>query len=59
MADLPADLLIVRHADDTTTTYEDVRYCLWRDGVTVYQHGEEIHHGDVVEVRAERAAVPA
>ena len=58
MADLPADRLTVLHHDDTVTVYEQVTYCLWRGGVTVYTAGAEVRHDDVVDVQAVRVAVP-
>ncbi|WP_169792418.1 hypothetical protein [Actinoplanes rectilineatus] len=51
MAHLYADVLLVVHHDDTRTAYEQVSYCPWRGGVTVYQDGEEIIHDDVLDVR--------
>ncbi|AEV86885.1 hypothetical protein ACWT_5867 [Actinoplanes sp. SE50] len=60
MADLPADLLVIVHHDDSVTRYEQVTYCPWPGGVTVYRNGEQIaEHNDVIGQHAERAAVPA
>ncbi len=45
-----ADQLDVHHHDDRVTTYTDVRYWPWPDGVTVYDRaGVEIgSHSDVL-----------
>lgn len=54
MADLPAARLVVVHHDDTETPYENVTYCPWRDGVTVYREGVQIdRHDDVLMLRTE------
>ncbi|MET8149948.1 hypothetical protein ACIBSW_11640 [Actinoplanes sp. NPDC049668] len=57
MAHTPADVLEIRHHDDTVSRYEGVSYCPWRGGVTVYQDGREIaRHDDVLDTRALRLA---
>lgn len=54
MADLPAARLVVVHHDDRETVYDDVTYCPWRDGVTVYRDGVQVgRHDDVLTVRTE------
>lgn len=57
MAHTTASRLEVHHFDDRVTTYDGVSYCLWRDGVTVYQHGVEIARHD--DVRSTVADTPA
>jgi hypothetical protein len=53
MAATRADLLEVRHHDDHISRYEQVTYCAWRGGVTVYRNGVEIaHHDDVLHTQA-------
>lgn len=57
MADLPADLLLVVHHDDTVSRYEQVTYCPWAGGVTVYRDGVQIaEHNDVIDMQAEKLA---
>lgn len=54
MADTRADRLVVKHHDDTETRYDNVTYCPWPDGVTVYRDGAEIaRHDDVLTVWTE------
>jgi hypothetical protein len=54
VADTRADRLVVKHHDDSETCYEQVTYCPWPDGVTVYRHGVEIaRHDDVLTVWTE------
>jgi hypothetical protein len=49
MAATRADLLEVRHHDDRISRYEEVTYCVWVGGVTVYRDGAEIaRHDDVL-----------
>lgn len=53
MAATRADVLEVRHHDDHVSRYEQVTYCAWRGGVTVYRHGVEIaRHDDVLHTQA-------
>jgi hypothetical protein len=60
MAATAVDVLEVRHHDDTVTVHEDVTYCVWRGGVTVYRAGVQLaRHDDVLTTNAHRAAVAA
>lgn len=57
MAATQADVLEVRHHDDHVSRYDEVTYCAWRGGVTVYRDGVEIaRHDDVLDTQALRAA---
>ena len=58
MAATRADVLEVHHHDDTVTRYEQVTYCAWRGGVTVYSGGEQVaEHDDVLHTQALKLAV--
>lgn len=53
MAATAADILEVRHYDDHISRYEQVTYCAWSGGVTVYRDGVEIvRHDDVLHTQA-------
>lgn len=57
MAATRADVLEVRHHDDRISRYEQVTYCAWRGGVTVYRDGEQVaRHDDVLDTQALRMA---
>jgi hypothetical protein len=57
VADTRADRLVVVHHDDRETVYEQVTYCPWRDGVTVYRDGVQIaRHDDVLTLHTEQLA---
>lgn len=53
MAATAADSLEIRHHDDHVSRYEQVTYCAWAGGVTVYRNGAEIaRHDDVLTTQA-------
>jgi hypothetical protein len=57
MAATQADVLEVHHYDDHVSRYDQVTYCAWRGGVTVYRDGVEIaRHDDVLDTQALRVA---
>ncbi|GIF40382.1 hypothetical protein [Actinoplanes xinjiangensis] len=57
MAATRADLLEVRHHDDRVSRYEQVTYCVWVGGVTIYRDGAEIaRHDDVLGAMALKRA---
>ena len=57
MAATAADVLEVRHYDDHVSRYEQVTYCAWTGGVTVYRAGVEIaRHDDVLNTQALKRA---
>ncbi|WP_433788991.1 hypothetical protein [Actinoplanes sp. CA-252034] len=57
MAATRADLLEIRHHDDRISRYEEVTYCAWVGGVTVYRNGTQIaRHDDVLGAQALRRA---
>lgn len=53
-----ADVIEVQHFDGSTTTYQDARYYLYRDGVTVVDEDGAIvgKHSDVLAVNGFAAA---
>jgi hypothetical protein len=56
MAATYADELLVVHHNDDETRYEQVSYCPWPGGVTVYRDGEEIVIHDVLRTEVNRLA---
>jgi hypothetical protein len=57
MAATEADILEIRHHDDHISRYEQVTYCAWTGGVTVYRDGTQIaRHDDVLNTEALRQA---
>ncbi|WP_433831328.1 hypothetical protein ACQP2E_13200 [Actinoplanes sp. CA-015351] len=57
MAATSADVLEVHHHDDRISQYEQVEYCAWHGGVTVYRDGTEIaRHDDVLGTQAMKFA---
>ncbi|BAL88814.1 hypothetical protein AMIS_35940 [Actinoplanes missouriensis 431] len=57
MAATGADVLEVHHHDDSVSRYQQVEYCAWQGGVTVYRDGAEIaRHDDVLGTQAVKLA---
>ncbi|BBH69494.1 hypothetical protein ACTI_61790 [Actinoplanes sp. OR16] len=57
MAATAADILVIHHHDDHVSRYEEVTYCAWRGGITVYRDGAEVaRHDDVLNTQALKLA---